>query len=443
MSRLGYSMSDSVGNLIFYTNGIKINNAQKQLMENGDSLNPGQVADDFRNSGYPIPNSIISVPHPNQAHQYYVFHNSITYASDIAGYGEHLYYSLVDMTANNGLGRVVMKNQILSSDSIGRGQLQAVKHGNGRDWWLIQYMATNSNGLQVFLVAGDSVVLQHQQYIGRVHVGAGWRGQSVFSPDGSVYVRYDDHDDINIYNFDRCSGYFSNALHIPIQDSTDILPQGYFVGVAISPNNRYLYAGSYHYLYQFDLQAVDIAASKDTVATWDGTWGQYYPAHFGALRLGADNKIYALPLRTKYLHTIEDPNIGGMGCNVQQRSVTLYNFSQTFLPNYPPYRTAALQGSGCDTLVIGTTRLAGKPAFEVQLYPNPTQQQLTVESTAMLSKSYRVQVYNALGQVVLVPNKQIAPNSLSLEVGQLPAGMYVLQLRDGEERATLTFVVIQ
>ncbi len=384
------------------------------------------------------------MPHPNQAHQYYVFHNSITYASDIAGYGEHLYYSVVDMTANNGLGRVVMKNQILSSDSIGRGQLQAVKHGNGRDWWLIQYMATNSNGLQVFLVAGDSVVLQHRQYIGRVHVGAGGRGQSVFSPDGSVYVRYDDHDDINIYNFDRCSGYFSNALHVPIQDSTDTFPQGYFTGVAISPNNRYLYAGSYRHIYQFDLQAVDIAASKDTVATWDGVRSsQGYPIAFSMLKLGPDGKIYVLPLHTKNLHTIEDPNIGGMGCNVQQRSVSLYNFSQIFLPNYPPYRTVALQGSGCDTLVIGTMRLAGKPAFEVQLYPNPTQQQLTVESTATLSESYRIQVYNALGQVVLVPNKQIAPNSLSLEVGQLPAGMYVLQLTDGEERATLTFVVIE
>ncbi len=96
-----------------------------------------------------------------------------------------------------------------------------------------------------------------------------------------------------------------------------------------------------------------------------------------------------------------------------------------------------------DKLIEEEMTETARQAWAIKLYPNPTQQQLTVESTATLSKGYRVQVYNALGQVVLVPNKQIAPNSLSLEVGQLPAGMYVLQLRDGEERATLTFVVIE
>jgi len=91
--RTATSVSDSLGNLIFYTNGIQINNANYQLMQNGDSLNPGQVANDYSNVGYTTPNGAISFPHPTQANKYYLFHQSITYASDIAGFGEHLYYS--------------------------------------------------------------------------------------------------------------------------------------------------------------------------------------------------------------------------------------------------------------------------------------------------------------------------------------------------------------
>ncbi|WMX13752.1 hypothetical protein [Aureispira sp. CCB-E] len=41
IDRAAISVSDSLGNLIFYSNGIKIHNAQHQLMQNGDSLNPG------------------------------------------------------------------------------------------------------------------------------------------------------------------------------------------------------------------------------------------------------------------------------------------------------------------------------------------------------------------------------------------------------------------
>jgi len=96
------SICDSSGNLLFYTNGIWVNNAQHQLMQNGDSLNPGQMANDFRQVGYPTCNGNIIIPHPIQANKYYIFHQSGTYALDIAGFNENLHYSLVDMNANGG-----------------------------------------------------------------------------------------------------------------------------------------------------------------------------------------------------------------------------------------------------------------------------------------------------------------------------------------------------
>jgi hypothetical protein len=40
------SICDSMGNLLFYTNGISIANAIHEIMENGDGINPGEYADD-------------------------------------------------------------------------------------------------------------------------------------------------------------------------------------------------------------------------------------------------------------------------------------------------------------------------------------------------------------------------------------------------------------
>ena len=42
------SISDSLGNLLFYTNGFSIINTEHELMENGDSINYGYYWEDFQ-----------------------------------------------------------------------------------------------------------------------------------------------------------------------------------------------------------------------------------------------------------------------------------------------------------------------------------------------------------------------------------------------------------
>ncbi|MBK6643049.1 MAG: hypothetical protein IPG39_18360 [Bacteroidetes bacterium] len=42
-----------------------------------------------------------------------------------------LYYSVIDMTANGGLGKVIIKNQALLNDTLNAGKLTTCKHANG------------------------------------------------------------------------------------------------------------------------------------------------------------------------------------------------------------------------------------------------------------------------------------------------------------------------
>jgi hypothetical protein len=50
-----------------------------------------------------------------------------------------LSYHIVDMDANNGKGKVVERNKILMQEArLSHNRMSAVRHANGRDWWLIK-----------------------------------------------------------------------------------------------------------------------------------------------------------------------------------------------------------------------------------------------------------------------------------------------------------------
>lgn len=90
---------DSIGNLLFYTNGITVYDKNDQMMLNGDSLKGGSSAS----------MAATIVPWPGQSKKFFVF----TVAHE--GEPDGLCYSIVDLTLNNGLGEVTQKNIQLHS----------------------------------------------------------------------------------------------------------------------------------------------------------------------------------------------------------------------------------------------------------------------------------------------------------------------------------------
>ena len=96
-------------------------------------------------------------------------------------------------------------------------------------------------------------------------------GQCVFSPDGNYCAYYEPTADLDLYQFDRCSGDFTLLTRVAINDSA------VGAGAAFSPNSKVLYLSSMKYVYQFDLSASNIAASKTTVAVYDGYYSPQPP----------------------------------------------------------------------------------------------------------------------------------------------------------------------
>ena len=142
-------ISDTLGNLLFYTNGVMIADKTHQVMQGCDTLNPGLYATNQYTDGwgYRAPQGAVILPKPNNPNEYYVFH--IRIHGDYVGEG--LYYTAVDMSGNNGLGGVTsLRNPIFQGDSMCL-RLNVCRHANGRDWWLIAKRYRSDTYLKILI----------------------------------------------------------------------------------------------------------------------------------------------------------------------------------------------------------------------------------------------------------------------------------------------------
>lgn len=286
-------MSDNEGNLLFYTNNCTVFNKNHQIMENGEGLNPGQIqtywcsVNPYAN---PTDNSVIILPNPDNAFLYQILHWDYE-AFNIGQPGGtlfgplHLYNTVVDMSQNNGLGKVVTKNNLIIEDTMHINALQAVRHANGRDWWILA-PEFNGNCYHKILLTPTG-----PQIVGKQCIGSNWGkyglGSTHFTTDGSKYVRSTTEYGLNIFDFDRCSGQLSNPIHIPI-DPTGTFPINC---TTLSQSGRFAYYHTLKQIYQYDLEAQDIAGSKTLVATYDG-FQSVNNTDFYKSQLAPDGKIY-------------------------------------------------------------------------------------------------------------------------------------------------------
>ncbi len=415
-------MSDSVGIFQFYSNGKAIYNAENELIENGDSINYGQFYwDDF--PSYPVPQGSLALPIPQHPDQYFIFHQFIENLPDIAGLIVAMKGTHLDMSQNAGKGKVLKKNMVLLQDTLNYGQLTGVKHGNGRDWWILQ-PEYRSNKYYKWLLTPKGVQGSFEQRIGKTWSRFDWSGQAKFNRDGSKYIRYDIDDDLSIFDFDRCSGELSNPIHIAIQDSADLYPSA--GGVAISPNNRFLYVSSFFDLYQFDLEANDIAASKVQIAHYQSNITNFPPYYYLAEE-APDGKIYVMGSSgNKYLHIIHEPNNKGLACDFQQFfELEVYNGRS--VPNHANFRLGALKDSPCDSLSI-----VEPCKYDYIVYPNPASDFIKIQRCDS-EKTQLFKLYDTLGKLVLVETLTENDPIPELPISFLQTGMYLYQITESDK----------
>lgn len=305
------SISDEKGRLLFYTDGTSVWDRNNVLMPNGKDL-PG--------FGVNITSSTVQgsmiMPMPGSSTKYYVFSLG---AIELGHFGE-LYYSIVDMELNNGLGDLSMMGKLLEN---GLAEHMTGVAGNNCDIWLLTISSTTGS-LNAYKIEASGI---HTNPVLSPTIGSIEKyGTIDVSPDRKRLAIA--KNDLLLMNFDAETGTATN----PVLLNT---PNGYY-GTCFSPDGSKLYSSSGSVLQQFDLSSRDvqkIKASRMTISS------QAF-----SMKRGPDNKIYVttgLNGTSPALNVINYPNLAGMDCQLMRPGIqllpgTAHNLG---LPNVVPMIT--------------------------------------------------------------------------------------------------------
>jgi hypothetical protein len=334
------------------------------------------------------------------------------------------------MAQNNGMGSVMEKNQVILSDTLFNAH-QAVRHANGTDWWLIAASA-HKNTYFTTLFTADGVAGVFEQELGPAsdpEVNGGFS----FSPDGEHFVRYDQMTQAVLFDFDRETGQLSTPRQFVAGENQTAST----ATVAFSSSGRFLYVASEKEVYQFDLEASDIQASRILLDVYDGyKFLDIFPADFGFMQLAPDCKIYmSTRSATPFYHVIQYPDRKGLACGFEQRGLPLIATNIASIPNFPNYRL----GTGfpvCDStiqLVVSSVPVL-PPRAEVLVYPNPARDYVTIEVPQALASGGEWSLYNGVGQRVVL--QKMARGAMRVEVAlpDVPPGLYFWEMRGGVQK---------
>ncbi|MBC8754908.1 T9SS type B sorting domain-containing protein [Kordia sp. YSTF-M3] len=297
------TISDSSGQLLFYTDGITVWDVNHNIMPNGTGLqgNPSSSQ------------SGIIVPFPNDTTRYYIF--SVNHNASDGG----LFYSVVDLTLNGGTGDIVAGQKNIELLRKSAEKIAAI-NDDGNGYWVIAYAGltgneTTFNTYHAYRItdSGINTVSVTSSYPSCS--SSDGRGYLKISPDSQKIVNCNQIlNHVCMHRFENTSGIVSPEIE---QLQTNGRP--YCAEFSASSEKLYVSTGGVSNgstsLFQFTLSAADVQASRVLIHS--------ETQERGALQLATDGKIYyARPDRT-FMGAINDPEADGVACNYVNQAVDL------------------------------------------------------------------------------------------------------------------------
>jgi len=411
---------DENGEVLISSNGCAVANKLHQMMPNGDSINAGDFFDGPWDGncklGYPGIQDILLLNDPANDYGYYLIHKTIENVLPGQCIVKNLLYSYIDLSLDNGLGDVTIKNEpFTSGECYLTSYLSAIKHENKEDWWIINPGRIGNNYYTTLLTA-EGFMPTDSQSIGTIFdpLFSGSGGNARFSPDGKKYALFSQYDGLLVYDFDRSTGQLSNLKTLYFERQ----PYNHFTTSEFSPNSRFLYLSNMLRLWQVDLWEENLEDGLVFIDEWDGTQSPF-PTNFFQSALAPDCKIYLQPSSSaKTMHVIHYPDKKGEDCEFVQNGLQLQYWNSLSFPNFPRFRVD--EAEKCDSSI---TLVNGNEVYwrkDLKAYPNPAINNLTIELPD--GTNGEIFVLDMNGQIVLQIPK--VTSNTTIEISHLPLGIY-------------------
>ncbi|MFN8277123.1 MAG: gliding motility-associated C-terminal domain-containing protein [Chitinophagales bacterium] len=354
------------GDLLFYTDGLKIWDRTHQIMPNGSGLLSGL--------GTSSTQGVLIVPYPEQLRKYYVF----TVDETAGGTGHGFRYSVVDLSLNNGLGDVdtLRKNVWIQGNATER--LSVTYNADATGYWVMMHERGNAVYKAYEVTKAGISAVPVESMVGSIHDtvqqvdGDGTIGCMSFNEDGSkLAVAIYSRDKIEVLDFDRCSGAVSNAK--------TLATVGRPYGVAFSSNRLYYSVYEQASFAGGVFQCTIDASSQITAPVVVGVSSSANFSCVGALQKAPDGKIYLSVNNEQWLSAISKPDSPGLACNFIDKAILLPDIGLSpttgffglpqFVPNYDTVTNSRR------TILISQPVCVGVP-ITFQLRPNQLAQQV-------------------------------------------------------------------
>lgn len=439
-SRAAYS--DSEGNLAFATNGWRLVDNQGNVLsyrlyfdwvpwpaDNPDTTN-------IANSLGPL---FLNDPsNPNRAYLFYGQFKAGNFGPEVLKADVVFTYAYLDVP-NRAL---ISQNNIVMNDTSASGDMQACRHANGRDWWLIK-PGIYEDEYYIGLLSPTGISEMEKITIPAIIHRGQFETYSYFSFDGLKFLHFTgkrykyQHE----YDFDRCTGTLSNPI---VHDLTDSISWGDGNACNISSDGSKFYIrrssnpdlGLIGALLQYDLNNSNWTLLSNTVTNSPQLAPNGKEIFLEGRIISNDTTL----IRT--LCRIKKPNLPGLSCEFVLHTDTIEN-STTFVSpsNFANFRLGPIDGSSCDTLGINSIEVYEKPKADISIYPNPASSLVCVRLINSSPQKPYIEIFNTQGSVVYKSQFSGNIHTFDIEKLGLSVGLHWAKVLNGKDVFVKRFII--
>jgi len=423
----GTYICDQNGQLLMLTNNCDIRDKNFMIIENGDTLTPGFIWDNYcpESGDYPSWQDNILLPELSNDSVYYLIHQdaniSDLYKTVIT---ENIYLSTIIHKKD---GKLILKDRkIIQNGVMSPNNLTATINSNKTKWW-INTIDFNSNVFRLYEIGGKElistpVISEIGIPIKNNETGFNQINYSSESKTLAINNRYDIG--VLLYDFDNKTGKLSNFrknLYHNYKESAE--------GACFSPNGRFLYLTAGRHIFQMDMKATNPSDSVVYMGEVSLPDEFNWPIGVGHVILGPDCRIYVSPgTTTHFIHVIHKPDEKFPSCDFEIKAI---DAPTTLLYDFP-YSINYYKNGGCDSTIkwgIPTnisSDLLKEP--KLNIFPNPSitniQVQLKMPNDNHIENA-EILLVDRAGQLI---QKQDFDEINIMDVSHLPNGIYFVQI---------------